>query len=405
MQTKEIEIRKITKNPYQTRLHIEEEPLKILAKSIRERGLFNPITLLKESEDDYIIVHGHRRLAAYKKLRRKTIPAFVKSRDNKKSLIIDLIHENLVREDLTVQEKALSIKILFSQIKSLGDDINKIISCISTGKLYKQRGPRIGRGRHKLSEKKINFKISDDDMFTGIKFLKEIGMSENNAISYLTILKLPAHIQKKVSFNVHNDQGERSSTRISIRMAYNLARVDDATYRDYLFDRALNGNCSARHIEAIVNNYKLKVLKGEWEGFVRNFNNVKIIKNLDQNLFLKLSDECNSLSRKMNSLKLTKLSALAEIIDKEMFVSAANGLRKDIRLLDNQLKKRVEDKGYVSVDGLNFNEVFEIPVRLQLKKKTVRGTIPCKVLRKIGVKDSNLKEGTFIQLKVVGIRK
>lgn len=402
-QVQEIKINNIKNNPYQTRLFIDKEPLKVLTKSIRERGLFNPITVLEKSKDEYIVVHGHRRLAACKKLKWKTIPAFVKPKSEENSLITDLIHENLIREDLSVQEKALSIKLLFSQIKNLNNDLDKIMSCINTGKTYNQRGERVGRGRHKCSDKKIKFKISDDDMFMGMKLLKTIGISENNAISYLTILKLPAHIQRLVNFNVHNDQGERSSTRISIRMACNLARVDDEGYRNYLLSRALQGS-SARHIEALINNYKLKVLKGEWEGFVKKFNNVKIIKSINREMFLDLADKCKELYRKLNSWKLTKLSALAEVLEKEVFIAEAAALRKEIRVVDEQLKKRLEDKGYKNVEKNLFNEVFEIQVKESQQRKMVRGTIPRKMLRKLGVKDKDLITGTFIQLKIVGIK-
>lgn len=402
MEVKEIEIKKIKGNPYQTRIFMAEEPLKVLTKSIRERGLFNPITVLQKKKDEYFIVHGHRRLEAFKRLRKKTIPGFIKPSSQENSLLTDLIHENLIREDLNVQEKALSIKLLFSQIKNIEDNLDQIISCISGGKMYKTRGLPKKEGKGAGRRKKTVW--NDDDMFMGMKLLKTIGMSENNAISYLTILKLPKHIQKRVSFNVHNDQGERSSTRISIRMACNLARVDDTDYRDYLLARARKG-CTARHVEALVNNYKLKVLKGEWKGFVRNFHNVKIIKELSIDLFLDLTNKCGDLAKKINSWKLTKLSALAETMEKEMFIGAVIGLRKEIRNLDNQLKKRLDEKGYKNVEELKVNEVFEIPVREQINRKCVRGTIPRKMLRKIGVGDADLEEGTFIQLKIVGVRK
>ena len=398
MKVEEIEIKKITGNPYQTRIIIEEEPLKILAKSIRERGLFNPITILEKNKKEYIVVHGHRRLEAYKKLKRKTIPAFVKPKSKESSLITDLIHENLVREDLSVQEKALSIKLLFSQIKNIKDDLDQIISCISGGKLYNQRGNR----DEKRARKKT--KWNDNDMFMAMKLLKTIGMSENNAISYLTILKLPRQIQERVRFNVHNDQGESSSTRISIRMACSLARVDDEKYRDYLLKRALEG-ASARHIDALVNNYKIKVLKGEWKGFVRRFNNAKIIKDLDESLFLELSDKCNHLARRINSFKATKLSALGETMEKEVFFAAATGLRKEMRNLENQLREILKDKGYVNIEKVKFNEIFEMRIRESKGKKNVRGTIPRKMLRRIGLGDTNLKAGEFVQMKIVGIRK
>jgi len=123
----DVSISKIESNPYQTRERIEKEGLLILAKSIREIGLFNPITLLKKN-GGYVVINGHRRLSAFKKLRRKTIPAFVKNRYRDRELIIDLIHENLIREDLNPIEKANSIRLLLSTIKETKGDTEIIIS-------------------------------------------------------------------------------------------------------------------------------------------------------------------------------------------------------------------------------------------------------------------------------------
>jgi hypothetical protein len=401
MKVQEIHLAEITGNPYQTRLHFEKEPLMVLAKSIRERGLFNPVTLLQKSEHEFIVVHGHRRVAAYKKLRLKTIPAFVKPKSEENSLTTDLIHENLIREDLSVQEKALSMKLLFSQTKSIKDDIDAIISCITGFKLYKVRGGRKEEGKGSGTRGKT--KWSTDDMFECGKLLKSIGVSENNAISYLNVLKLPPRIQRMVSFNVHNDQGEKSSKRISIRLANSLARVDDESYRDYLLERAIQGT-SARHIDAMVSNYKLKVLKGEWKGYVKKFNNLNCLKSLDQNLFIELSDKCSALAKRLNTFKLTKLSALAETMEKDVFIASSTALQKDLRLLDEQLKKHMESKGYVSVEHRNLNEPFEIEIKDMQGKKNVRGTIPLKLLRRLGVDPEKLNAGTFVQLKIVGIK-
>ena len=51
MKIQEIQLNKIKENPNQTRKNLDETKLKILAKSIRERGLYNPITLLKDLEE------------------------------------------------------------------------------------------------------------------------------------------------------------------------------------------------------------------------------------------------------------------------------------------------------------------------------------------------------------------
>jgi len=398
---KQIEVKKVKGNPYQTRIFLEEEPLRVLVRSIRERGLFNPITLLKVSKDNYIVIHGHRRLEAVKRLKWKTIPAFVKPKSAENSLITDLIQENLVREDLSVQEKALSIKLLFSQIKSVKDDLDAIISCITAGKTYNKRGrAEDGSGSGIRSQTKWTI----DDMFHGMRLLKTIGMSENNAISYLNILKLPAHIQKIVSFNVHNDAGERSSTRISVRMANHVARVDDTDYRDHLLERALTGS-SANHIEALVSNYKTKVLKGEWAGYVKKFNNSKVLRGLDKSEFLDISARCKALHKRLNSWRAKRLSALAETLDSEVFIAEATLLRKEIGLLDNKLKQQLSDKGYIDVEKKEGNEVFEMPIKENKDHGGVRGSVPIKVLKNLGFADSaDFRDGSFIQMKIVGIR-
>ena len=47
-----------------------------LADSIKEYGLFNPITLRRDG-DGYVLLAGWRRLEAYRMLGRQTIPACV----------------------------------------------------------------------------------------------------------------------------------------------------------------------------------------------------------------------------------------------------------------------------------------------------------------------------------------
>lgn len=379
-----VDIKKIKGNPYQTRLIIQKEPLQTLISSIRERGLFNPITLL-ESDDGYIVVHGHRRLEAFKKLRRKTIPAFVKPRSQKDSLITDLIHENLLREDLSVQEKALSIKLLLSQIKNL-DDVDSMLSCIHAVHMYKGRGPT--EFRRKAT------KHNDDDMFMCMKLLKTIGMSENNAISYLTLLKLPIEIQKRVVFNI-TAKDEKSSKYISIRTANLLARVKDSEFQKTLLERALGGT-TARHIEGLVNNHIDKVNKGEWKGFVNDKSRVNH-KLLNEDCILELAMKCENLSKKINSFKLSRIHPLSETMDQMVFESSAKQLQKELRLLSECLDRIFKNKGWKCV--IEKNKVFELQIHQQKEKKTCRGSIPIKMLR-----DLNIKPGDFIQAKVLGVK-
>jgi len=76
-----------------------------LAKSIKEIGLLNPITITK----DFRLVAGYHRLTACKKLGWKTIPANVVDMDALKAELAE-IDENLIRNELTVLERAEQLK-------------------------------------------------------------------------------------------------------------------------------------------------------------------------------------------------------------------------------------------------------------------------------------------------------
>lgn len=71
-----IPISKIKTNPYQPRKFFSENAIKELARSIREVGLLQPITL-RSTASGYELVAGERRLRACKMLGMKEISAIV----------------------------------------------------------------------------------------------------------------------------------------------------------------------------------------------------------------------------------------------------------------------------------------------------------------------------------------
>ena len=62
----EILISEIEANPFQPRVHFDEESLNELAASIRELGIIQPITLRKIGDKRYQIIAGERRFRASK---------------------------------------------------------------------------------------------------------------------------------------------------------------------------------------------------------------------------------------------------------------------------------------------------------------------------------------------------
>ena len=130
----EILISEIEANPFQPRVHFDEESLNELAASIREVGIIQPITLRKISNRRYQIIAGERRFRASKLAGLTKVPAFVREAGDEAMLELALV-ENIQREDLDAIEVALSYQRLMEECKltqeSLSDRVGKKRSTIS----------------------------------------------------------------------------------------------------------------------------------------------------------------------------------------------------------------------------------------------------------------------------------
>jgi len=130
----EILISEIEANPFQPRVHFDEEALNELAASIKELGIIQPITLRKIGEKRYQIIAGERRFRASKLAGLTRVPAFVREAGDEAMLELALV-ENIQREDLDAIEVALSYQRLMEECKltqeSLSDRVGKKRSTVS----------------------------------------------------------------------------------------------------------------------------------------------------------------------------------------------------------------------------------------------------------------------------------
>lgn len=83
-----------------------------LADSIREQGLLQPLVVARREEGDFIVVVGHRRLAALKHLGETHAECQIREFDGTKGRIEAMIVENLHREGLTPLEEARAYRTL-----------------------------------------------------------------------------------------------------------------------------------------------------------------------------------------------------------------------------------------------------------------------------------------------------
>ena len=120
---KYIPIDNILYSPFQPRIQFrEDEDFEELVKSIKERGILQPILVRKKGEDLYECVAGERRLRAAKKAGLKEVPAVIKNFTDEEVLLIALI-ENLQRKNLNPLEEALGYKNLMEKFGYTQEEI------------------------------------------------------------------------------------------------------------------------------------------------------------------------------------------------------------------------------------------------------------------------------------------
>ena len=110
----QIAIDKLVPGQYQPRKKFDKESLQELAKSIKENGILQPITVRKRTAGGYEIIAGERRWRAAQLAELHEVPAIIKQISDQDALQLALI-ENIQREDLDAIEEAESYQRLMEE--------------------------------------------------------------------------------------------------------------------------------------------------------------------------------------------------------------------------------------------------------------------------------------------------
>lgn len=105
-------------HPYQVR---DDDEMDALIESIQEQGILTPLIVrpLENTEDEYEIISGHRRLHAARKAGITEIPVFVYALD-RDAAAIALVDSNLHREHILPSEKAFAYKLKYEAMRHQG---------------------------------------------------------------------------------------------------------------------------------------------------------------------------------------------------------------------------------------------------------------------------------------------
>ena len=119
---RDISLAAIEPNPGQPRNQFDEESLGELTASIRALGVLQPVLVREVGEDRFQLIAGERRWRAARRAGLATIPAIIRSTDDR-GLVEQALVENLQRQDLTALEEAAAFQQLIEDFGLTHDEV------------------------------------------------------------------------------------------------------------------------------------------------------------------------------------------------------------------------------------------------------------------------------------------
>ncbi len=220
-----LSISNLVSNKFQPRKTFDEENLKDLISSIKERGIIQPIIVRKSNDDitKYEIIAGERRWLAAQKAGLHEVPVVITEANDLKSLEFAIV-ENVQRHDLNVIEEANGYQRLIDDFsydqervaKFIGKSRSHITNCLrlltlpeGVLKLIESNKLTPGHAKvlvgldnasfvaNKIIEKKLSVRQTEN--FVKIFKIKKISFKSKKDTN---ILQLENSIIEKIGLNV-----------------------------------------------------------------------------------------------------------------------------------------------------------------------------------------------------------
>ena len=198
-----IEISRIRPNPFQPRADFDQEALDELKRSIKQKGIIQPVTVRRAGVGDYELISGERRIRASMEIGLQTIPAYIIDVKSDEEMLELALIENLQREHLNPIEIAISYQRL---MKDVG-----------------------------LNAEQIAEKVSKD---------------RSTVVNFLRLLKLPDKIQ-----------GALRKGHLTAGHARALIALPDEQTQMKLFDKIIKRSLNVRQVEMLVKDWGKKTEK------------------------------------------------------------------------------------------------------------------------------------------------
>jgi ParB family transcriptional regulator, chromosome partitioning protein len=142
---RELPIELISANPNQPRRRFDQDSLELLAASLGQRGVLQPVLVRPRPGGTYELVAGERRWRAAGIAGLSRVPAIVREREDAQALEVALV-ENMAREDLNPVDEARACAALVEELGLTREDV----------------GLRVGRSRVAVSNLVRLLDLPDD---------------------------------------------------------------------------------------------------------------------------------------------------------------------------------------------------------------------------------------------------
>lgn len=186
------DIDKIEANPNQPRSNFDEEKLKQLAESIRERGIIQPLLVSSNGGNRYQLIAGERRLRAARLIGEEEVPVVIMETSSGDEILELALIENIQRQDLNPIEEAIAYSRLIEE-----------------------------------------FRLTQEEV------ARKVGRKRSTVTNTLRLLKLPSSLQNDVASALLTE----GHARVLLRLK------DDPLHMQEIRDRILNEDLSVRQTE------------------------------------------------------------------------------------------------------------------------------------------------------------
>lgn len=204
-----IDVRKIKQHPDNPRKDLGD--LEELTESIRKNGIMQNLTVIPEDEDDesndnYIALIGHRRLAAAKEAHIFDVPCNIVFGLSKKEQVGIMLEENMQRSDLTPVEQAFG----FQMMLDLGETEESIAEKTGFSRTTIHHRLQIAKLDKQILKRADEFQLSIGDLMA-LEQIKSI--ARRNAV--LQLATSSEELRSKAAWEAQSEKREAQEAKLT----------------------------------------------------------------------------------------------------------------------------------------------------------------------------------------------